>query len=43
MANIDLALVICNPGEDREKVAAALRKCGVRPGTRFNCFGVWLR
>ena len=31
MPNIDLALVICNPGEDREKVVAALRKCGMRP------------
>jgi DNA-binding NtrC family response regulator len=31
MGNIDLALVICNPGDDREKVVAALRKCGLRP------------
>ena len=31
MPNIDLALVICSPGDDREKVVSALRKCGMRP------------
>ena len=29
MPNIELALVICNPGENREKVVAALSKCGL--------------
>lgn len=31
MPNIDLALVICNPGEDREKVVGALLRCGLGP------------
>jgi DNA-binding NtrC family response regulator len=29
MPNIDLALVICNQGEDREKVVGALLRCGL--------------
>ena len=29
MPNIELALVICKPGDDREKVVAALLKCGL--------------
>jgi len=29
MPNIELALVICNPGGDRAKVVAALLKCGL--------------
>ena len=31
MSNIEPALVICNPGEDREKVVAGLLKCGLGP------------
>lgn len=31
MTRIDLALVICNQGEDREKAVAALLKCGLSP------------
>jgi DNA-binding NtrC family response regulator len=31
MRNVDLALVICNPGENRAKVVAMLRRCGVSP------------
>lgn len=31
MPNIDLGLVICNEGEDRKKIVAALLKCGVSP------------
>jgi two-component system, NtrC family, response regulator PilR len=31
MPNVDLGLVICNEGEDREKVVIALLKCGLSP------------
>jgi len=31
MLSIDLALVICKQGEDREKIVAALLKCGLGP------------
>jgi DNA-binding NtrC family response regulator len=31
MARIDLALVICKQGEDRDKIVAALLKCGLSP------------
>jgi DNA-binding NtrC family response regulator len=31
MPNIDLALVICNDGEDRKKIIASLLKCGLGP------------
>jgi DNA-binding NtrC family response regulator len=31
MPNIDLALVVCSPGEDREKVVGALLRCGLGP------------
>jgi DNA-binding NtrC family response regulator len=31
MSGIDLALVICNQEEDREKIVAALLKCGLGP------------
>lgn len=31
MPSIGLALVICNQGEDREKIVAALLKCGLGP------------
>jgi DNA-binding NtrC family response regulator len=31
MVTIDLALVICQQGEDREKAVAALLRCGLNP------------
>ena len=31
MPNIDLALIICNPGEDRERISASVLKCGLAP------------
>ncbi len=31
MPNIDLALIICNQGPDREKIVAAALKCGLSP------------
>lgn len=31
MPNIDLALVICNPGADRENIVASTFKCGLSP------------
>jgi len=31
MPKIDLALVVCNPGEDREKVVAVILKYGMGP------------
>lgn len=31
MPNIDLALVICNPGTDRENIVASTCKCGPSP------------
>ena len=31
MPNFDLALVICSPGEDRQKVVASALKCGLIP------------
>ena len=31
MPRIDLALVICEQGEDRENIVAALRRCGLSP------------
>ena len=31
MPSVDLALVICDQGEDQEKVVAALRKCCLGP------------
>ena len=31
MPKIDLALVICSPGEDRQKVVASTLKCGLIP------------
>lgn len=31
MPNIDLALVICNQRDDREKAVAAILKCGLNP------------
>ncbi len=36
MTRIDLALVICNQGEDREKAVAALLKCGLSPNCCSN-------
>jgi DNA-binding NtrC family response regulator len=31
MPNIDLALVICNDGEDRKRIVASVLKCGLGP------------
>jgi DNA-binding NtrC family response regulator len=31
MPNIDLALIVCNDGEDRQKVVASALKCGLSP------------
>lgn len=31
MPNIDLALIICNQGADREKIVASALKCGLSP------------
>jgi DNA-binding NtrC family response regulator len=36
MRDIDLALVICNQREDREKAVAALVNCGLSPICRSN-------
>jgi len=31
MPNIELALIICNQGEDRQRIAASAVKCGLNP------------
>ena len=31
MPNIELALIICNQGEDRQRIAASALKCGLNP------------
>jgi DNA-binding NtrC family response regulator len=36
MPSHDFALVICDPGEDRENIVAALLKCGLGPICRSN-------
>jgi DNA-binding NtrC family response regulator len=31
MPNVDLALIICKQGADRETIVASVRRCGLRP------------